>query len=362
MKKLEYDIQKMTIKKIYDWFDKKELIIDKSYQRRCIWLPRDKVRLIETILLGLIIPEIYLWDAETNPDNGITITHIVDGQQRINAIVDFICNNLKLSKEFFIDDVAKQNYGDKLFKDLPDEIRTEIWNYCLPIVQIKNIEISDIKTMFYRLNLTNYSLNDQEKRHSNSWGKFVELSKEISEHTIWEDYKLFNFGDIKRMKDEEFCSTLVLLAIKGIINQTNQEPLNNAYTDYAEDYPDYETDKYRIFKWIDTIKLFINSSNLSFVRKRTQLYTVFCLMDYIVRNNIEININLITRFNTFVDVYDKFENNSEATSSTSVEEEAIKRYKLASSEGVNKIRNRKVRYEILKNYVLGTLKEQNLDL
>lgn len=34
------------------------------------------------------------------------------------------------------------------------------------------------------------------------------------------------------------------------------------------------------------------------------------------------------------------------------EDEAIKKYKLASSEGVNKIRNRKLRYEILKNYVM----------
>jgi len=349
---LTYNRHELKIQQIFNDFNDGVLIVDTSYQRRSVWLDRDKVRLIETVLMGLIIPEVYFWDAETDPDTGKTITHIVDGQQRIKAIVQFINNEFKLSKEFLIDKEISEKYGNKYFSDLENDDKILIWTFNLSIVRIKDKSMDEIRNIFYRLNLTNYSLNDQEKRHSNTWGLFADLTKEISELSFWDDFNLFNYGDIKRMKDEEFCSSLILLARKGIINQTNQNPLNDAYSDYATNYPEYDNDKSRILKWIDTFKLFYSPENKSFMRKRTQLYTIFCLMDYLTEENIEVTPHIISRFNNFVQKYNLFENSSDTEESSNPEDEAIKKYKLASSEGVNKIRNRKLRYEILKNYVL----------
>jgi hypothetical protein len=76
-------------------------------------------------------------------------------------------------------------------------------------------------------------------------------------------------------------------------------------------------------------------------------------MDYLTEEGTDINADMIERFNGFVRKYNQFENSSETGEETTPEEEAIKKYKLASSEGVNKIKNRKLRFEILKNYVLN---------
>lgn len=349
---LAYNRHELKIQQIFNDFNDGVLIVDTSYQRRSVWLDRDKVRLIETILMGLIIPEVYFWDAETDPDTGKTITHIVDGQQRIKAIAQFINNEFKLSKDFLIDQEISEKYGNKYFRDLGNDDKILIWTFNLSVVRIKDKNMDEIRNIFYRLNLTNYSLNDQEKRHSNTWGLFADLTKEISELSFWDDFNLFNYGDIKRMKDEEFCSSLILLARKGIINQTNQNPLNDAYSDYATNYPEYNDDKNRILKWIDTFKQFYSQENKSFIRKRTQLYTIFCLMDYLTEEKIEVTSHMISRFNNFVQKYNLFENSSDTEEMSNPEDEAIKKYKLASSEGVNKIRNRKLRYEILKNYVM----------
>ncbi|WP_302026675.1 DUF262 domain-containing protein [Parabacteroides johnsonii] len=349
---LAYNRHELKIQQIFNDFNDGVLIVDTSYQRRSVWLDRDKVRLIETILMGLIIPEVYFWDAETDPDTGKTITHIVDGQQRIKAIAQFINNEFKLSKDFLIDQEISEKYGNKYFRDLGNDDKILIWTFNLSVVRIKDKNMDEIRNIFYRLNLTDYSLNDQEKRHSNTWGLFADLTKEISELSFWDDFNLFNYGDIKRMKDEEFCSSLILLARKGIINQTNQNPLNDAYSDYATNYPEYNDDKNRILKWIDTFKQFYSQENKSFIRKRTQLYTIFCLMDYLTEEKIEVTSHMISRFNNFVQKYNLFENSSDTEEMSNPEDEAIKKYKLASSEGVNKIRNRKLRYEILKNYVM----------
>ena len=85
-----FDRNKRTIKSIYEDFNKGVLTVDASYQRRHVWLLQDKVRLIETILMGLIVPEVFFWPATVDPETGNMLTHIVDGQQRIDAIVDFI--------------------------------------------------------------------------------------------------------------------------------------------------------------------------------------------------------------------------------------------------------------------------------
>lgn len=347
-----YSRSEQKVQEVYRDFVNGSLMVDESYQRRSVWLERDKVRLIETMLLGLIIPELYFWDADTDADSGLTITHIVDGQQRVKSIVEFIDNKLKLQKEFLIEDFAKENFGDKYFKDLDGEIKKQIWTYNLSIIRIQNKEMDEIRKIFYRVNLTNYSLNDQERRHSNSWGKFADLTSEIISLPIWDEYSLFNAGDIRRRKDEEFCSTLILLARKGIIDQTTQKPLNDAYTDYKNDYPEYESDKSRIKEWGKIFIEFYSDSVRSFVRKRTQLYTIFCLIDYIERKKIQVTDNIISRFNNFVQLYTEFENSSDFTPSDN-DGNVIQQYKLASSEGVNKIRNRKIRFEILRDFVLN---------
>ena len=347
-----YSRSEQKVQEVYRDFTNNSLIVDESYQRRSVWVDRDKIRLIETILLGLIVPELYFWDAETDANSGQTITHIVDGQQRIKAIVDFIDNKIRLHKDCLLDPVAKELYGDKSFSDLDDEVKKQLWAFRLSVIRIENKDMDEIRKIFFRVNLTNYSLNDQERRHSNSWGKFADLTSEVISLSIWDDYSLFTAGDIRRRKDEEFCSTLILLAKKGIIDQTTQKPLNDAYTDYAKNYPDYEEDKLRIQEWGKIFVRFYSESVRTFMRKRTQLYTIFCLIDYIERKNIQVTDEIISRFNHFVQLYTEFENSSGLIQSDD-DDNVIQQYKLASSEGVNKIRNRRIRFEILRDFVLS---------
>ena len=348
-----YSRSEQKVQEIHRDFANHTLIVDERYQRRSVWVERDKIRLIETILLGLIVPELYFWDAETDADSGQTITHIVDGQQRVKAIVDFIENKFKLHKEHLIEHDAKELYGDKLFSELDNESKKQLWAFRLSVIRIENKSMDEIRKIFYRVNLTNYSLNDQEKRHSNSWGKFADLTSEILDLSIWDDYNLFNSGDVRRRKDEEFCSTLIILARKGIIDQTTQTPLNDAYTDYSDDYRDYESDKKRIVGWCEVFPKFFSNTTFPFIRKRTQLYTLFCIIDYLERKDIQITDEIITRFVSFAELYQKFDNAADLNTTNEQDHTIIQQYKLASSEGVNKLKNRKIRFEILRDFILN---------
>ena len=56
-----------SIKEITSMFENAKLIVDDSYQRRSVWSEKDKIRLIETVLLNLIIPVLFFWKADTDP-------------------------------------------------------------------------------------------------------------------------------------------------------------------------------------------------------------------------------------------------------------------------------------------------------
>ena len=57
----QFSNNRKTISDIYSMFTESSLIVDDSYQRRSVWNENDKIRLIETILLNFIIPELFLW-------------------------------------------------------------------------------------------------------------------------------------------------------------------------------------------------------------------------------------------------------------------------------------------------------------
>lgn len=341
----------LKVKDIYDKFGNGTLYVDNSYQRRKIWNDIDKVRLIETILLGYLVPSLYLWDAETDAATGKTITHIVDGQQRINAIVEYIENGFSLVKSSLTHVEGNESFLNKKFSELDDTDKIKIWSYDIPVVQLDNIDsVETIKKVFYRLNLTDYNLREQEKRHSTSNGLFADLAIEISENEFWSENNIFNVGDIKRMKDIEFCASLLLLARQGIINQTTQKVLNEAYDDYKEVYPDRDTDKQRILDWIEEIKKLINDTTLVFIQKKSQLYTIFSVIDYLKQNNQQVTESMKCNFEEFVKEYLAFKNNE------SGEKEPyriiLNKYKLAVSEGIHKQKNRMIRFNIMKNVIL----------
>lgn len=345
----------MKIVAIYNGFKDETLVVDRTYQRKTVWGVKDNIRLIETILLKLIIPEIFLWDFDTNPNNGTTITHIVDGQQRINAIFEFIAGKYKLQKKYLTDNEIIEKYGDKYFEDLDDDTKKSIWSYEMSIIYLdKDFSIEEVRKMFYRLNLTDYNLNEQEKRNSLN-SKFGVVSEELANEEFWIQYKVFSPRDVRRMQDIEYCSSILVLAREGIIDQTKNERLDQIYKEFCEDYKDSESDVQKVHGAMELIKKLTKGETKGFVNKKIQMYTLFSVMFDFEENNIEVSEDIIQMFSSFEQCYTIFKNEYDLQGETEGERkilEYLKKYKLASSEGVNKLTNRMIRFEVLKKILL----------
>ena len=185
-------------------FQRGDLILDPEFQRRYVWDNKKASLLIESILLEVPIPVIYLAEEE---DGKFTV---IDGQQRLRSFFRFLNNEFKLRGLSVLSEL-----NGKYFKDLDKEKQRKIEDATLRVIEIRKESHSDVKfEIFERLNVGAVKLNDQELRNCIYRGKYNDLIKELAEDRDF----LFLLGlkePHKRMYDRE-----LVLHFLAFYNQT----------------------------------------------------------------------------------------------------------------------------------------------
>ena len=333
---------KKDIKWIVDNFKKGTLFVDNSFQRRYVWVERNQIQLIETILLGYAIPEIYLWETETDPDTGDTKYSIIDGQQRIGAIFDFIDGKFKLKKAHLSNKEA--DYADKSFSELSSTYKKHIWNYKFSIRQVpQDVSKDEIIKMFLRLNSTDKSLNPQELRNAEFNGEFLKTAQEISEFDFWKNNKIFSAADIRRMIDIEFISSLLIFLRRGIDSELNQKTINETYDLFNEVYEEKGNDLHITKCILEQIQCLIEYSieNIKFISKTTHFYTLFNLAYYAVTIQDGFSETDLQKLSDFISNY----------LCESCQEKTILEYREYSQDATKSKTARMNRLRILKDYI-----------
>lgn len=209
------------------------LVINREYQRNYIQTNESASSYIESIFLGLIIPEIQVFE-----DYNTGEREIIDGQQRVLSLLKFYRGEYKLKnlKEF-------PELNGFYFKDLPQELKNIIKNFQVNIRTFTNSDELYKYTIFERLNTGTKKLNSQEVRNCVYRGKMIDLAKSIAE--IDEVVELF-LG----VKNTRYQRVEVILNIMSLIHlfkyEESQEFLKNdtmkmrinKYLELARDFDD----------------------------------------------------------------------------------------------------------------------------
>ena len=345
------DRDKKTIKEVYDSFKNGELVVDYTYQRRKIWSEQDQIRLIETILLEQIVPEVFFWKSSVDPETGKSITHIVDGQQRINAIVEFLDGLFKLNSKSLLTDEIKDRVGNRFFSELSDDDKSLLWTYKLSVVDIdRKCSKEIIKQMFSRLNMTNYSLNTSEKRHILG-GEFGCKSEALATDDFWTKHNVFSANDARRMLDVDFCCNIYILADIGLTAEINQKKIGDYYKDYNDEFDPNKELITKISQVMSMIDYLTDRQTAFFISKKAQMFTLFAtLFSFIENGTNNLTKRNFSNFKNFVMAYSLYEETiSEQIKQLGYDNSVklIDIYKTASSEGVNSLRNRVLRKQTL---------------
>lgn len=147
---IRYQIRSIPLLDLVNDVRNERLIPDAYFQRNLVWRDVHKRDFIETILKGLPFPQMFFSRGKIDVESMQTTKCIVDGQQRTNAIIEFVDNKIELN--------------GRSFKSLTEKEKTEFLKYEIAIVEL-DLENDDplIKEVFARVNRTSNSLTTIEK-------------------------------------------------------------------------------------------------------------------------------------------------------------------------------------------------------
>lgn len=203
-KNTELSIRGESIQVLYGGFLKKNYLVNRRYQRKLIWTVEEKKAFIDSIIQGYPVPLILF--AEISNDGGKKF-EIIDGMQRMNAIMSFIDQEFDINGKFFdLDTMA----DTKFLKDtgkleqkteiLDRQICAEFVRYTLPISVFQQSAGEHIDEVFRRLNSGGRHLSKQELRQAGSVSKFADIVRKLSSN-IRGDSSASDILDLRSMQN-----------------------------------------------------------------------------------------------------------------------------------------------------------------
>jgi len=186
------------IDSLYRKYKDGDLIIQPDFQRHFVWDAKKSSRLIESALLDIPLPVIYLSEEKDGKE------YVIDGQQRLTAFFSFIDGRFPDGIDFKLTGLKVfTELNRKSFKEIDRKLQNKI-RYCkIRTITFRRESEADLKfEIFERLNTGAVSLNDQELRNCIYRGLYNKLLKELSKDTDFM-YLLGLKKPDKRMKDIE---------------------------------------------------------------------------------------------------------------------------------------------------------------
>lgn len=226
--KRKYDRTKLQREKNsgYSNEDKKnQIILNSDFQRETVWNQKQKSQLIESVLMGLPIPIMYL--SEDKFANLI----VVDGRQRLTAFFEFLDGKYELTELKIL-----KNLNGKKFGDLEPVHQSKLEDYQL-ITQIIKPPTPDsvMFNIFDRVNRGGTPLNNQEMRNALYQGDSTKLLEIIAKS---DNFKKATGKSVqsKRMKDKYIILRAIAFYLWSSEKLTNK---NGELIEYKGDIDEF---------------------------------------------------------------------------------------------------------------------------
>ncbi len=238
---VDYDTKDYTVELVYKKYtdgidEERNEIYVPEYQREFVWDDVRQSRLIESLVLGLPIPSIFL--AEDSDGR----LEIVDGSQRLRTIAAFLNDELSLRG------LEKLTYlNDLRFSDLPLSRKRKINNISLRMIVLSDDATDEVKNdLFDRINRGSDNLRNMEKRRGIYQGGFTNfIYDECNANQAFKSLVVLSPAVAKRQENEELI--LRYFALVDLYNSGFKElragvgkTLDDYLKDKNSDFSDYE--------------------------------------------------------------------------------------------------------------------------
>lgn len=187
--KTKLDVDGWTVNDLMDLYIADKLCVDQRYQRKLVWNIEDKALFIDSLMSKYPIPNIMMVEYEQG-DEDENSYGIIDGLQRINAIISFMLGEfqVKINNQMGYFDINSATGTFDLFQNGKIEQKEPVLDrqkcidfrsYKLPIISTSHND-ETIDEIFKRLNSTGTKLSRQDLRQAGALNGFSQLVRRIS--------------------------------------------------------------------------------------------------------------------------------------------------------------------------------------
>jgi Protein of unknown function DUF262. len=235
-----FDSYDITLKQLYDMVLEGMVDIAPEYQRHFVWDSKRQSTLIESLLLGIPIPSLFM---ASNKDAS---WEVIDGLQRLTTILNFVGKNSELEKISIKHEKLKLSGLDKLdsmnglyYDDLPKSMQFMLQTRPLRITVLNDRSDFNVRyDLFERLNTGGVTLHEQEIRNCVYIGPFNDFLKELSENT---DFRAV----VKMTANAERSGSYEELVLRFFAYHENAEQFVHSVKGFLNDYMEQKTKQFK---------------------------------------------------------------------------------------------------------------------
>ena len=217
-----------SIADFVEWNKNALLDLSPEFQRRSVWTRAAKSYLIDTILRGKPMPKVLLTQDLIDQQN---VRTVVDGQQRIRSILEFVAG------DFTVMSTHNEDCAGKTFDQLDSEVRATIFEYEIGVDLLYDVSRADMLDIFARINTYSVTLNRQEKLNAKYIGVFKIRAYELGHKYV--DYLLeggvLSQISVSRMGEAELASDLLMALIESVQPTSNIGKIYKKFEELEEE-------------------------------------------------------------------------------------------------------------------------------
>ena len=252
-----------------------QLRLTPEFQRNAVWPRAAKAYLVDTVLSERPMP-LFFFQRGRSAQTGKPTYAVVDGQQRLRAIFEF------LEDRFALKESKDKRWKNKRFSSLSQALQEQLLNYDLTIEELTGYEDEDIRDIVVRMNKYVVKVSTQELRHARDHGRLYEFAEEVGRLPFWKEQRVFTKHQLGRMRAVELSAELTILLSEG--PQDKKTSVDLYYGEYQTKFPFATEIRGRLTAYLKWIVSALPQLSKSRFRKPTDLYGLIGALEKVTRS------------------------------------------------------------------------------